>query len=129
MQAKQKHLRTTNKLLDGNPAHPPPLLGISIAATGIGSETALTGAHGLIGYGIDIFAIDILSVADKGASAVARACISLFEAEELQLLLQQVEDVPAHVGKNCFAGSGVRESLWRLGEGRESWGRMSRGVL
>lgn len=39
-----------------------------------------------------VFAVHVLCLGDKGATTVAAASVALFEAEELDLLLEEVDE-------------------------------------
>lgn len=60
------------------------------------------------GRGVDIFAVDVLRFRDECAAAVASAGVSLLQAEELDLLGDEVEDVHHCGRRGGCAGCGER---------------------
>lgn len=74
--------------------------------------------------GVDVLAVDVLSLGDEGGSAVATLGVALFEAEELDLGGDDVEDVAAHDCGWVVSGGGERERLFRMcWAGRREWRR------
>lgn len=51
---------------------------------------------GAVGRLVDVFAVDVDGVGDKGRAAITAAGVALFEAEDLELSLDAFEEVDAH---------------------------------
>jgi hypothetical protein len=68
-----------------------------VDAVGTGLDRGAGGAWGLV----DVLAIDVDGVGDKGGAAMAAASVTLLKAEDLQLGLDLVEEALAHGCGGC----------------------------
>ena len=64
---------------------------LTVAASTPAPAVASVLLRGRVAVRVDVFAVDILRFRDEGAAAVAPPCVALLEAEELDLLVKEVD--------------------------------------
>lgn len=71
-------------------------------------------------YAVDIFAIDVCGLGDKGAAAIAALSVALLEAEELDFGLKKVDKVDHFGGVEAVDERGVYKMIDRMDIDNES---------